>query len=227
MNATNFSAFLSKLSPNPIPVLDSRIPITSYFPVSLSTSNNTFSKIDYNSPVVVENYMQSLRNLHKCKVMYGGYLEERNIYKRSTHFNDAEIRNIHLGIDLWALKGTKVLSVLDGEIHSFNNNTNFGDYGPTLILKHTIQDVNFYSLYGHLSSSSIENIEEGQKVVQGDVIGFLGNADVNGNYAPHLHFQLIRDIGNYKGDFPGVCSIKTKSYYQENCPNPNLLLKLN
>ena len=226
MTKTNFSSFLSKLSHNSIPVLDSVIPISSYYPLDLSTSNHTFSQLDYNSPQTVENYLQVLRETNNCKVLYGGYLEERNIYKRSTHFNDAEVRNIHLGIDLWTKEETKVLAVLDGEIHSFKNNVNYGDYGPTLILKHTIQGVVFYSLYGHLSLASIQNLTVGKKVKKSEIIGYLGDATVNGNYAPHLHFQLIRDIGNFEGDYPGVSSQKRKAFYLENCPNPNLLLKL-
>jgi len=41
-----------------------------------------------------------------------------------------------------------------------------------------------------------------------------------------LHFQIIKDIKDYKGDYPGVCAAKDLKYYKNNCPNPNLLLKL-
>ena len=58
-------------------------------------------------------------------------------------------RNIHLGVDIWAKEGTKVLAALDGEIHSFKNNTNHGDYGPCIILKHQLEESVFYTLYGH------------------------------------------------------------------------------
>ena len=162
-------------------------------------------------------------------VAFGGYLEKRNLYDRSAYFKklaEKEKRNIHLGIDLWYKANTKVLAVLDGEVHSFKNNNNFGDYGPTIILKHQVNTEIFYSLYGHLSSNSIEKIKIGDVFLQGDIIGFLGDASVNGDYAPHLHFQIIRDMEQNFGDYPGVCSKKNIEFYMNNCPNPNLILKL-
>ena len=122
---------------------------------------------------------------------------------------------------------TKVLAVLDGEIHSFRNNNNYGNYGPTVILKHKIKGQLFYTLYGHLSLSSLKNLTKGSKISEGNKIGFIGNSSVNGDYSPHLHFQIIRDIENYFGDYPGVASKKNIEFYKNNCPDPNLLLKLN
>src|SRR5690606_1442261 len=220
MRATVFNTFLYALQQEPVPVLDAAIPFSDYAPVNLSSANKAFATIDYNKPESVEKFLESLRNTQACKVLYGGYLEKRNIYKRSTYFNEAEIRNIHLGIDLWAPENTEVLAVLDGEIHSFNNNTHFGDYGPTLVLKHNFQKLTFYSLYGHLSLDSLQNYYIGKKIKQGESIGRLGNASVNGNYAPHLHLQIIRNMQNYLGDYPGVCSKTMLSFFKANCPNP-------
>ncbi|WP_235869110.1 hypothetical protein [Polaribacter aquimarinus] len=74
-------------------------------------------------------------------------------------------RNIHLIIDLWCKENIKVLAVLDGEIHSFKNNNNYGDYGPTIILKHGIGSHRFYTLYGDLTLNSIKNIKVRDKVL--------------------------------------------------------------
>lgn len=198
--------------------------------MDLSSENNELLCIDITSSSEMEAYIDTLLRKNKAQVAYGGYLEKRAIYQRSTHFKqeDPETeRNIHLGMDLWLEADTDVLAVLDGEIHSFQDNTNFGDYGPTIILKHTIDSIEFYTLYGHLSRTSLTKIHPGQKVKQGEVIAQLGDATVNGDYAPHLHFQIIRDIGDFTGDYPGVCSKKDFNYYSENCPDPNLLLKIN
>lgn len=93
-------------------------------------------------------------------------------------------------------------------------------------MKHSIKDQTFYTLYGHLSLASIENLEVGTPFKKGQRMGTLGDSTVNGGYAPHLHFQIIKDIKEYSGDYPGVCSKNDLIYYLENCPNPNLLLKI-
>ena len=127
---------------------------------------------------------------------------------------------------MWIKAGTSVLAVLDGNVHSFQNNTSLGDYGPTIILQHEIENVFFYTLYGHLSLESIENLSIGQEFLKGEKLATLGNFPINGDYAPHLHFQIIKNIENYTGDYPGVCSENTLDYYLDNCPDPNLLLKI-
>ena len=220
--------FLKNIASSSLKVLDSKISLSDYVSISLSDSEKDFS-FDINSSNDWEEYIQQYLKDQNAKVAFGGYLEKRTIYQRSTHFNSLSKnnqRNIHLGIDLWCEKNTAVLAVLDGEIHSFRNNKNFGDYGPTIILKHEIENKIFYSLYGHLSLESIENIEIGDTIKKQDVIGRLGSNKVNGDYAPHLHFQLIVDIQDNLGDYPGVASENEIEYFAENCPNPNLLLKL-
>ncbi len=177
----------------------------------------------------MERYINNYLRENNKKVAYGGYLEKRTIYQRSSHFNHQNPeteRNIHLGIDLWVEAGTEVLAVVDGEIHSFHDNTNFGDYGPTIILKHQVDGITFHTLYGHLSRESLQDIQVGQQVKKREVIAHLGDANVNGDYAPHLHFQVIIDIGNLKGDYPGVSSKQDIAFYSKNCPDPNLLLKI-
>jgi murein DD-endopeptidase MepM/ murein hydrolase activator NlpD len=159
-------------------------------------------------------------------------LEKREIYNRSSHFNTQNTqntenqRNIHLGIDLWCEANTPVLAALNGVIHSFKNNIAYGDYGPTIILEHRIDGITFFTLYGHLSLDSITNIKVGTEVKAGEIIGFLGNSEVNGDYPPHLHFQIINDLQGNFGDYLGVCSANELDFYKENCPDPNLILKL-
>ena len=150
------------------------------------------------------------------------------MYKRSTVFkNDiADERNIHIGLDLWVKAGTAVLAALDGKIHSFQHNAALGDYGPTIILEHTIKQLKFHTLYGHLSERSLVEKKVGQTIQKGELIAELGAPPINGDYAPHLHFQIIIDMEGKTGDYPGVCNEKMLSFYNSNCPDPNLLLKI-
>jgi len=200
-----------------------------YIAIDLSDQNSNLKKVQLSSSESFSNYINNHLKSHSKKIAYGGYLERRLIYNRSTHFNDKnnkDHRNIHLGIDLWCEANTTVFAAFDGVVHSFKNNTAFGDYGPTIILEHCIDRITFFSLYGHLSIDSISNLKIGTKVKAGEIIGYLGTAVVNGDYPPHLHFQIIKNLQGNFGDYPGVCNERELDFYKENCPDPNLILKL-
>ena len=211
------------------PVLSASIEYNAYVPLDLSVCNSELQAVNVSSSDDLEVFIWKHMKRNSAKVAYGGYIEKRGIYNRSDYFNQQNPeteRNIHLGLDLWIEASSPIFAPIDGEVHSFNNNTNHGDYGPTLVLKHEIEGLDFYTLYGHLSLQSIENIKVGGKVVKGQQIASLGTAEVNGDYPPHLHFQIIEDIQEYSGDYPGVSNLLDLEYYKQNCPDPNLLLKL-
>ena len=229
MNRLKFNKFLNNLSVKPIPVIETTIPLEKYLKIDISEKNIEIANFDISSSKEWRKYMNSYLKKYEKELAYGGYLETRNLYDRSVYFNNLaehKKRNIHLGIDLWCKENTKVVAILDGKVHSFKNNDNYGDYGPTIILKHKIKNEIFYSLYGHLSMLSIATIKVGDAILQGSILGFLGDSSVNGDYAPHLHFQIIRKIEENFGDYPGVSSEEDIEFYKSNCPDPNLLLKL-
>ena len=212
----------------PTTVIDSNIELSKYIVLDLSVTN---SELIANKPENADDFELFISNFLKknnAEVAFGGYIEGRTLYQRSTIFKNDSIseRNIHIGLDLWTKVGTTVLAPIDGKVHSFKNNIGLGDYGPTILLEHTVENEIFYTLYGHLSLESIENLSVGTFFNKGEQIGTLGSSDVNGDYAPHLHFQIIHNIEAYSGDYPGVCSTNDLNFYIENCPDPNLLLKI-
>uniref|UniRef100_UPI00404A2588 peptidoglycan DD-metalloendopeptidase family protein n=1 Tax=Gelidibacter sp. TaxID=2018083 RepID=UPI00404A2588 len=212
-----------------VKVIDISIPYAEYVPLDLSVNSTELKNSKPQTANEYEGFISDYLNKKNARVAYGGYLEKRNLYQRSSIFNvldSSSERNIHIGLDLWVSALTPVLAALDGVVHSFKYNSSLGDYGPTIILKHMLNKCEFYSLYGHLSLESLDLLKIGQTVQKGKQIATLGDASVNGDYAPHLHFQLIHDIQNYIGDYPGVCSEKDIEFYIKNCPNPNLLLKI-
>jgi murein DD-endopeptidase MepM/ murein hydrolase activator NlpD len=226
----DFKTFLFELSQTPIKVIAPSVDYSAYVPIDLSKDNKALENFDTSCSQSWSAYINQYLQDQNKSVAFGGYLEKRSIYTRSTHFetiNALESRNIHLGIDLWCAADTPVLAVFDGVVHSFQNNTNHGDYGPTIVLKHCIKGVAFYTLYGHLSKSSIKTLHKNTQIVKEQVVGFLGDTDVNGDYAPHLHFQIIKDMANSEGDYPGVSSQNDLAFYRDNCPDPNLVLKWN
>ncbi|MFS4467409.1 peptidoglycan DD-metalloendopeptidase family protein [Maribacter sp. 2210JD10-5] len=221
-----FELLLKSISHTPIAILDERIPISSYVTIDLSSKNPELLQFDITNPNSCQAYIDQVLKLKEGQVAYGGYLEERNLYSDKENFAQTVFpRNIHLGIDFWCIAGTKVLAPVTGTVHSFKNNDTKGDYGPTIVLKHKIDDIDFFTLYGHLSLGSIKSLTIGKKIDKGTILGTLGTPDINVNYAPHLHFQIIKDLENNFGDYPGVCNIKDLDFYRGNCPNPDLLLK--
>lgn len=161
----------------------------------------------------------------------GGYDEHRTVYSRSKVFDapvpGEEPRRLHLGTDIWGKPYTAVMAPLDGIVHSFAFNNQFGDYGATIILSHQVNGYTFYSLYGHLSLNSLKNLYEGQNIRKGQVFAEFGIPYENGHWPPHLHFQIILDMKSWKGDYPGVCKYSEKENWLKNSPDPDTLLQLN
>lgn len=221
-----FMEFLRNLSHGvvPTPILDANIPTSEYCHIDLSVTNKELDLFDITEVESCQEYIDLMLSRKNAKVGYGGYLEKRNLYGSSERFHGEVPRNIHLGMDFWCNAGTSVLAPLNGSVHSFANNSDFGNYGPTIILSHEVGIHTFYTLYGHLSLESLTELYEGKVFNKGDTLAALGTPDINVGYAPHLHFQILLEIGEYYGDYPGVCSKNDLEYYGHNCPNPNLLL---
>ena len=127
-------------------------------------------------------------------------------------------RSIHLGIDYFGPPGTPVYCLLDGVIHSFRDNHGNGDYGPTIVLEHRTEDTKFWVLYGHLSSDSLLGLHTGKPVTRGSCIGRIGTYEENGNWLPHVHVQMILDMLEQQGTFPGLCTPAEKSIWLNLCP---------
>jgi murein DD-endopeptidase MepM/ murein hydrolase activator NlpD len=200
----------------------------SFLVLDFSASNLELLTLDLTNTVSFTDYVFGKLKETNAVVGVGGYNEHRSIYRRSQHFQQepTEPREIHLGIDLWIEAGTPVFAPLDGVVHSFQDNTGFGDYGPTIILEHTVDGKPLYSLYGHLTRQSLDGLYEGKPIKAGKIIAQVGPYPENGDWPPHLHVQLMTDMLGRKGDFPGVCSVTDREHFLTICPNPNVLLHI-
>lgn len=199
--------------------------------------------------------------------------------------SDSEARTLHMGVDVELPAGSPINAPLPGRVHSWARNWAELDYGPAIVLQHTLRlrrrhrhrhlsaasavdagatssgsssgssssssghgkaaeasegaeggsvvTVTFYTLYGHLSLSSILNpdgswrLHRGQLIPAGGVVGWVGGPHVNGGWPPHLHLQLNTEAehGGWQGDYPGVCARGDWNAYRLLCPDPNALLR--
>jgi 4-aminobutyrate aminotransferase-like enzyme len=142
--------------------------------------------------------------------------------------------------------GTAVYAPLPGKIHSFANNTDRLDYGPVIVLQHdVVDDLTFYTLFGHLSQASLQGITIGQPIAKGEKFAEIGTFPSNGDWPPHLHLQILCDLLSplhqrsqnavtlspghlvtLSTDFPGVAAPSQRAIWRSLCPDPNLLLSI-
>ncbi|NTS39600.1 DUF559 domain-containing protein [Flavisolibacter sp. BT320] len=182
-----------------------------------------FDVIRFSNEEVVNNLENVLQQI---LIALEQVTEEKSVSHLSspTGGQGAEPRRLHLGIDIWGKPYTKVMAPLDGIVHSFAFNNAYGDYGATIIITHQLDGISFHTLYGHLSLNSLKNLHEGDVVRKGDVFCEFGIPFENGQWPPHLHFQIIKDMQGWKGDYPGVCRFSEREQYLQNCPDADLIL---
>ena len=219
--ASNHPFQLSELFPS--------IHLNKVHPINLSVSSTWMGhQEEFNNLEWFQYKMKQLQKEVPNKIIAGGYLEPRAIYTSSAYDRignyGRESRSIHLGIDYWLPAETAVHTLLDGEVVIAINDAGDKEYGGLVILKHQTELVDFYTLYGHLSVKSATKNKVGDLLKKGSKIGNLGNYSENGNWAPHLHFQVLLSLLDFKVDYPGVAYFSEMAVWKSICPNPSLFI---
>ena len=163
------------------------------------------------------------------RVALGRYMEPRAIYTAEAFAADdgdpMERRTVHLGIDFFAKEGTPVFSPFRARVAGVSNNSARLDYGPTVVLEHESPAGPFWTLFGHLAEDALD-LRTGVELEAGESFASIGPYPVNGDWPPHLHFQIIVDRLGLEGDFPGVATPRQAAVWGSLSPDPNLVLGL-
>lgn len=154
----------------------------------------------------------------------GGYLEKRNLYNKFDNFEKTD-RIYHIGVDVWTEELAAIHAPYDAVVELSYYHELEGDYGGLIILRHELNGQTIYSLFGHLSESSIRSNSLNKRIKKGEQFAFLGNEKENGNWPIHLHFQLILNNNFPDYNFPGVSAASDLDYFKSICPNPINWLK--
>lgn len=93
----------------------------------------------------------------------------------------------HNGLDIAAKTGTPIYAAADGKVVEVSSH---GPYGNHLKIEHVIDGEKWTTVYAHMHRV---NVKKGQKVLQGQEIGQIGNT--GNSSGPHLHFEVHK--GNY------------------------------
>lgn len=198
--------------------------------VDLSVSSKWIGhQEEFNDLDIFQFKIDRLQKKNSNKIIAGGYLEARALYTSDAYDkignSGKESRTIHLGVDFWVPSSTPVHALFDGEVVIAVNDAGDKEYGGLVILKHQADDFEFYTLYGHLSVESVTKNRVGDTIKKDGKIGELGTSQENGNWVPHLHFQIMLSLLDYKNDFPGVAYYNQIDVWKNICPNPNVLFK--
>lgn len=108
----------------------------------------------------------------------------------SSNYTEARLHPIfrdwraHKGVDMPAPIGTKVRTTADGTIKFIGRQNG---YGNVIIVQHNAR---YQTLYAHLNEFA-QGLEQGSRVLQGDVIGTVGMT--GWSTGPHLHFEFHID----------------------------------
>lgn len=223
---TSLNALLKKNSSAFHPIVSFDNKKDKLLQLSFTAANTALTDEILSDTNAFSGYIQKLLG-KKYRYGIGGYNEHRTIYSRSKKFDgDDEPRRLHLGIDIWGIAGIPVFTPLDGYVHSFAFNDFYGDYGATIILHHQLDGKVFNTLYGHLSLRDLEGLVDGQFIAKGTEFAHFGEPKENGHWPPHLHFQIISEMHEKKGDYHGVCKYSEREKYLLNSPDPDTILNM-
>lgn len=112
-------------------------------------------------------------------------------YRNDWHAPRGGGSRLHMGTDIFAAKGTKVVAVAGGTVSLSTG----GKGGNAIWLGNR-----FY--YAHLDRFAVK---DGQRVKPGQVIGYVGDTGNAKGTSPHLHFGMVkttRDNLDWQNPFP-------------------------
>ena len=212
-------------------VLDTSVSSPDYLPAELSDRRGA------RNPGAMARWINRTMEDHGAIAAIGRYDEYRLIYGGNGFLDfSGHIRTLHLGIDVYQQAGSPVFAALPGVIHSVSNYPESCDYGGVVLIRHELpgefspdqsepgERNCFYTLYGHLDPGSISSLTPGASVAAGEKVGRMGAEAVNGEWPPHLHFQIILDLLSEQDTFFGVASHQHCRVWRSICPDPGPLL---
>jgi peptidoglycan LD-endopeptidase LytH len=125
---------------------------------------------------------------------------------------------MHEGLDIRATEWDRhgeptdsVLATADGDVVYINSRPALSNYGIYLVLRHRLDGVELYSLYGHLAHLR-SGLAVGQRVKAGEFLAVMGRTantkEGIGKDRAHLHFELNLFVNDrfaewHKRTFPG------------------------
>ena len=154
----------------------------------------------------------------------GRYLEERKSLLRHYTNISEQGRYFHLGLDIVVPYDTPMFAPLDAEVHAVGKETQIGNYGGFIMLKHKVGGVVFYSFYGHLKTP--HSVKVGDKIKAGQEFTRIGKKSDSGGWFCHVHLQILTQKAIDEGYTNwGYASEEFLGSVGEYFPDPRILFR--
>lgn len=144
---------------------------TNYFACFYEDSTGRSGYFDHNGNSFQKTFLKSPLNYRRISSFFS-YGRRHPILKKV---------RAHTGVDFAAPQGTPVTATAEGTVTKRDWE---GGYGNCVIVAHTNH---FTTLYGHLSKYA-EGLQVGDRVKQGQVLGYVGATGLA--TGPHLHYTM-------------------------------------
>lgn len=118
--------------------------------------------------------IQPIANKDLTRIASGYGYRIHPIYKTSI---------MHTGIDFTAPIGTEIYSTGNGVVQKVEREGR--GYGNNVVINHGF---GYETLYAHMSKIAVR---QGQRVVRGDIIGYVGST--GSSTGPHCHYEVIKN----------------------------------
>jgi murein DD-endopeptidase MepM/ murein hydrolase activator NlpD len=145
-------------------------------PVTRQANNTQMLVLAEEQSVVFSNL---LRNIPVGYPLYGEM--SSNYGYRRNPFGGLS-GEFHPGIDIKGQYGDPIFATADGVVDRCDW---YGGYGNAVVLNHSYS---YQTLYGHMTKV---NVEQGQEVKAGDLIGYMGST--GRSTGPHVHYEVRKD----------------------------------
>lgn len=190
--------------------------------VDPNRTENPFTNPDFS-----EQRKRQLADRLSVDWIYGGWMEDRSIIWSDTYLKEAAAF-LHLGVDLTVPAGTLVNALATSEILYTGTDVPFvGGWGGHVIQRYDYRGEEAILIYAHLGEI---RVTIGDVCEKGVVIGAVGDKTQNGFWSPHLHVQIVRDVGNVTDwkhfldvELDGYGKAAEIEYWSSKCPDPTPL----
>ncbi len=175
-------------------------------------SNERFDQIPKSELIDLPKYDLSKMQFPDSQLVWGDSSQDsiRNtkiiypvVYLGNYEYDHQEDVGSHLAIDIKMPMGTPVMAIANGKV--VKTSTQGTGFGHHVVIKHpNVPDpenpgklTTLYSAYNHMDRI---DVQEGQNVLKGQIVGTSGNTGTS--TTPHLHFQLDRDSAPWHPYWP-------------------------